>query len=587
MNYCSIPPLLWITFEGEKMDKIINKAVSELQYSLTNNFIDKLDILMELQDESENNELSNLVRYTRSTKDLKLHFLLDDVQYRDSAEKVFNNFFSTFTNTNVNIIETVKQSLYKSYVSLFAIESVNEDYIVLFDLFLNEKIQVEKISLESYSEKETFIFGRVADFNGFNYVIHVLNFLNSDMSEIFHTLLFEYVSLNFNKNTSHENKVQIIKKNSIDLFIVFGLALDSYEEIHFKLKSDDEKESLKFIFFEAEEIIIFDNFLEYITSVNDIDDDYIFYLLELIYTNFFHDKSYNFSSIKDYSYKDVFQTLTENGAFLTNDDFYNAMFVLKKMYIYFRENNLNTTKAINELNYVSDNVFVYQENLKHSTKGFYYDEDLFELIPDMTDFNVNINFREFLKYIELMHVVKSESKDMIVPTHLKNISKEIDLSPTKNVKNLNQSHFPLIDFFYNFAKEKSLIEIENTFVQPTEKIDDYLKLDEKEAYALFIKSFLNRSFTQKFIDDDKFDILVSQIKYVLESAIDGDIDIEDLNLKKDRYFIIDVLERFNLIEVILDTISITALGHDIYNYYLKNKSKNNKVINLFQYKKDL
>ena len=82
------------------------------------------------------------------------------------------------------------------------------------------------------------------------------------MSEIFYTLLNQYIDLNFTKNTNYSSKINIIKENSIDLFIVFGLALDSYEEIHFKLKSDSEKEALKISFFNGEEIIIFDNFLQ-------------------------------------------------------------------------------------------------------------------------------------------------------------------------------------------------------------------------------------------------------------------------------------------------------------------------------------
>ena len=64
-------------------------------------------------------------------------------------------------------------------------------------------------------------------------------------------------------------------------------------------------------------------------------------------------------------------------------------------------------------------------------------------------------------------------------------------------------------------------------------------------------------------------------------------DISSLNLKKDRLFIIDGLERFNLIEVSEENIRITDLGVNIYSYYLKDKSAENKVINLSEYKKDL
>lgn len=130
------------------MDKEINRQLSENNYNLSINFIEKLDILMELQDKSEDNEASDLIRFTRSNRDIKLHFLLDDINYKDSAEAVFNNFFNTFVNINNNLKEDIKKSLYESYTSIFLIKNINENTITLLDILIDEEFEIEKKELK-------------------------------------------------------------------------------------------------------------------------------------------------------------------------------------------------------------------------------------------------------------------------------------------------------------------------------------------------------------------------------------------------------------------------------------------------------
>lgn len=567
------------------MDKEINRQLSENNYNLSINFIEKLDILMELQDKSEDNEASDLIRFTRSNRDIKLHFLLDDINYKDSAEAVFNNFFNTFVNINNHLKEDIKKSLYESYTSIFLIKNINENTITLLDILIDEEFEIEKKGIENLNQGQDFIFGRLVNFNGYYYIVHILNILNEEMTDLFFEMLTDYTSFGYELRSSVDIKIKALKDMTIDLFIVFGLALDAYEELHLKLKSNNEKEDLKNIFFNDEELLIFDHFLVNLENTTEFDEDECFYLMNIVYKDSLKIKNKNFSDFNDFSYIDIFLELSENGNFLTNSEFYNALFILRKLYSYMRSNGINTTKASTELSKVSDNIFKYQEILKNSTKGFYFDEGLFDIVPDHMNFKINTNFREFLKYIELMNVLKSENKDTLIPTHLKNISKELNLSPTKNVKNINQSHYPLINIFYNFAKEKSLIETENTYVLPTDRIDDYLKLHEEEAYSLFIDSIFNKNFMTSFILEEKYNNMINIASKILEYENNTFI-FSDLNIKKDKYFIIDILERFNLIKLEDENYVVTYLGSLIYDYYLREKTTS-PVINLSEYKKDL
>lgn len=569
------------------MDKENERLLSEKNFRIARNFIDKLDILMELQDKSEDNEAADLVRFTRSSRDLKIHFLLDDTNYRVSAEKVFDNYFNTFVNANTHTISEIKYSLYNSYSSLFRVIEINENRILLEDLLLSKNTVIINQNVDSLEEGD-FLFARIAKFNSYNFVIHVLNILNDEIGEIFYNMIFEFTSINI-KNIINENrKILILKESLIDIFIVFGMAIKSYEELNTQIKLDIEKENIKINFFDEEDIYLFENFIDYIEDTSDFEEDDIYYFLEIIYSEFLEDIGENFSHFNNYSYVDIFTYLCENGSFLTNTEFYNSIYIIKKLYLFFEKNKRNVKKSIKELNSISSNIFYYQNLLQQSINGFYFDEGLLNIIPYNINAQILKDFEEFIKYIELMNVVKSENKDMLIPTHIKNLSDDLNLNPTKNIKNLNQNHYPLLNLFYNFAKTKQLIEIDNIYILPANRINKYLSLTNEDKYALFVYNILNDKFIKSFVSNIKFEsfknTLINLIEYIIEN---NKVNMINLNLKNDKLFILDGLIRLNIIDTdSLDNIYITDIGKNIYNYYLKEDNKS-KIISLDKYKKDL
>lgn len=569
------------------MDKENERLLSEKNFRIARNFIDKLDILMELQDKSEDNEAADLVRFTRSSRDLKIHFLLDDTNYRVSAEKVFDNYFNTFVNANTHTISEIKYSLYNSYSSLFRVIEINENRILLEDLLLSKNTVIINQNVDSLEEGD-FLFARLAKFNSYNFVIHVLNILNDEIGEIFYNMIFEFTSINI-KNIINENrKILILKESLIDIFIVFGMAIKSYEELNTQIKLDIEKENIKINFFDEEDIYLFENFIDYIEDTSDFEEDDIYYFLEIIYSEFLEDIGENFSHFNNYSYVDIFTYLCENGSFLTNTEFYNSIYIIKKLYLFFEKNKRNVKKSIKELNSISSNIFYYQNLLQQSINGFYFDEGLLNIIPYNINAQILKDFEEFIKYIELMNVVKSENKDMLIPTHIKNLSDDLNLNPTKNIKNLNQNHYPLLNLFYNFAKTKQLIEIDNIYILPANRINKYLSLTNEDKYALFVYNILNDKFIKSFVSNIKFEsfknTLINLIEYIIEN---NKVNMINLNLKNDKLFILDGLIRLNIIDTdSLDNIYITDIGKNIYNYYLKEDNKS-KIISLDKYKKDL
>lgn len=568
------------------MDNNNERIVSEKNFRIARNFVDKLDILMELQDKSEDNEAANLVKYTRSAKDLKIHFLLDDANYRISAEKVFDNFFNTFVNANKETENTIKQKLYNSYSSLYEVIHINSDEVILRDLLLSKNMTVVNSNLESLGEGD-YLFARIINFNETYYIVHVLNILNEEIGNIFYNMIFEFTSLDF-KNIKKENrKILMLKESLMDIFIVFGMAIKSYEEVNNRIEEEIERENIKYLYFNEEDVAIFESFLDYIELNTDFYEDDSFYLLDIVFREFLDDIDENFSTFENYSYIDIFDYLADNGAFLTNTEFYNTLFILKKMYKFFNSFKIDCKKPIAELEYVSNNIFNYQNTMKNSFKGFYFDEGLLNIIPYDIESKFIDDFEDFIKYIELMNVLKSETKDVIIPTHIKNLSDELNLVPTKNVKNLNQTHYPTINFFYNFAKTKSLIEIDNTYILPASRINKYMSLTNQEKYALFLYNILNKDFLLTFISEMKYKSFKDSLVLFLESlTLSKTINIININLKKDKYFILDTLKRLNLVIEINSNYSITPLGEKIYNYYLKVEN-NNKVISLDKYKKDL
>ena len=188
------------------MEKDVNKLIAQRKFNIAINFIDKLDILMALQDKSEDNEESKLINFTRNSKDLKVHFLLDNNNYRISSEKVFDNFFNTFTNINDDLKIEIKESLYLSHSSLYKVKKIEDDYIILFDLLLYKEEKVSKDLLENI-ELNDYLFARIAQFNNYNYIIHILNILNKEIGEIFYSMILEFLASSFNKNVKENRKI--------------------------------------------------------------------------------------------------------------------------------------------------------------------------------------------------------------------------------------------------------------------------------------------------------------------------------------------------------------------------------------------
>lgn len=569
------------------MEKNTNKLIAQRKFNIAINFIDKLDILMKLQDKSEDNEESRLIKFTRNSKDLKLHFLLDNSDYRISSEKVFDNFFNTFTNINDDFKNQIKESLYNSYSSLYKVKKIEEDYVVLFDLILYKEEKVLKESLDNI-ELDDYLFARITNFNSYNYIIHILNILNDEIGEIFYNMILEFLENNFTNSLRENRKISLLKNNLMDIFIIFGIAIKSYEEINSELEDIAEKDRIKRYFFNEKYSYLFDLYISYIIEKTDFDEDDIFYLLDLIYREYLEDIKENYFTFENFSFIDMYRSLCENGIFLTSSEFYNSIFLLKKLYYFLESHKIKAKKALNELNYVSNNIFLFQNMLRDSINGFYFDENLLDIIPYNIECEFLKDFEEFLKYIELQNVIKSENKDMIIPTHIKKLSDELNLKPIKSVKNINQSHFPLINLFYNFAKTKYLIEIDNTYISPSMEIEKYLYLTNQEKYALFIHYIFNKNFLNTFLSDQKCLNLIDTLKYITETLIQNNgISLVSLNLKKEKKYILDILKRLNLINIdSSNLINITSLGKDIYYFYI-GLDKNNKIIKLEDYKKDL
>ena len=569
------------------MEKDVNKLIAQRKFNIAINFIDKLDILMALQDKSEDNEESKLINFTRNSKDLKVHFLLDNNNYRISSEKVFDNYFNTFTNINDDLKIQIKESLYLSHSSLYKVKKIEDDYIILFDLLLYKEEKVSKDLLENI-ELNDYLFARIAQFNNYNYIIHILNILNKEIGEIFYSMILEFLASSFNKNVKENRKILFLKENLIDIFIIFGVAIKSYEEINSELEDIAEKERIKKYFFKEKDSYLFDLYISYILANTNFEEDDIYYLLDLMYREYLEDLEENYSTFENFSFIDMYKSLSENGIFLTNSEFYNSIYILKKLYYFLEKHKINTSKAIKELNYISNNIFIFQNMLKNSINGFYFDENLLDIIPYDIECEFLKDFEDFLKYIELLNVLKSETKDMIIPTHVKKLSDELNLKPIKSVKNINQNHFPLINLFYNFAKTKSLIEIERIYVLPSLEIEKYLYLTNQEKYSLFIYYILKEEFLKTFLSDQRYKSLINTSKLIVETIIENKfISLVSLNLKKDKRYILDILKRLNLINIDMSNIiNITPLGEDIYNFYI-GKNKNNKIIQLKDYKKDL
>lgn len=521
----------------------------------------------------------------RSDEDLASFVLFDFKDFYPNSDKVLRNLLES-QGLDEFTMEKMKKVLRDSYVSLFSIEK-KDDHYIFYDCILDENIEVELdkgIELSKSTKGLVRIFGE----DERKMVLQLVQMMDDEFFLAYQSNLknlFDHIEEEFG---IFELNRGFIKRDFLNLLAVYEV---TYENLKEEPDLDDyalyEFEEL-LDSFNPEDLEVAQN-LDYYEKLFPGSNDefiigFIIRLLSKIYFNTLVEKNMNFS---DYSldYKEIFKDLSESGEFLNQEELANSIDFLIIFYSKLALLGRPVGSMINDLREIQENIFYYLDLLKNSQEGFYYDDNILKILAKNKKavFSNRFieNFDNFIEFLDMNYVSILKSGDLS-PAKLREFVDSLCISPIKEVKTYKNSHFPLIELYFNFMIKKYLTLIEGKEekedIYLTDTADNYLVFDDITKLAIWIEALTNKNFLKSSFGKnyEKYKTFVMDL--IKDIAEDKPVGLYECEFKNFELSLITILEDLGIIRGEIAEIKITNFGRDIYDYYRTEEVNSNNVI---------
>ena len=521
----------------------------------------------------------------RSDEDLASFVLFDFKDFYPNSDKVLSNLLES-QGLDEFTMEKMKKVLKDSYVSLFSIEK-KDDHYIFYDCILDENIEVELdkgIELSKSTKGLVRIFGE----DERKMVLQLVQMMDDEFFLAYQSNLknlFDHIEEEFG---IFELNRGFIKRDFLNLLAVYEV---TYENLKEEPDLDDyalyEFEEL-LDSFDSEDLEVAQN-LDYYGKLFPGSNDefiigFIIRLFSKIYFNTLVEKNMNFS---DYSldYKEIFKDLSESGEFLNQEELANSIDFLIIFYSKLALLGRPVGSMINDLREIQENIFYYLDLLKNSQEGFYYDDNILKILAKNKKavFSNRFieNFDNFIEFLDMNYVSILKSGDLS-PAKLREFVDSLCISPIKEVKTYKNSHFPLIELYFNFMIKKYLTLIEGKEekedIYLTDTADNYLVFDDITKLAIWIEALTNKNFLKSSFGKnyEKYKTFVMDL--IKDLAEDKPVGLYECEFKNFELSLITILEDLGIIRGEIAEIKITNFGRDIYDYYRTEEVNSNNVI---------
>lgn len=579
---------------------------------ITYEFVKNINFFVKIIDNSDP-LTKELLAITRDTNDMTCMFLFDNPENKDNLKNLLDKFTNLkLKNINNNITKEINKIIYKglsnSFVSLLKVIKINQAEITVKDLLSNKIFEIRTpnyIEQVEIPEINDILFARIANFSGYDYIVNILEYFSVLRSELFIDMLPPETGILFKtKKINNSITRETIKNEVLNLYITSSLSFLKELDILKEKTIIDDMNTTKQNMFSKSDLKILDPILSIHDTTNYEKNPKIrnFLILKNIYDFYFVAKDYNFSDFKKFSIKEIIEKMCQNGYFLYENQLVYTIGLLNKIYETIGTRK-KTDKILEDIDTISKNIFSYIDILKKSTKGFYVDSELLNIMSKTEEENFTQlydDFDTFLSYIDDPYAISKNNE--LIPSQVRYLASDLEITKCKDVKNLKQRHFLEIDLFYKFAKHKEILKTVGN--QTIFSFDSYiynslLELSSTEVIALFIHSFVKTDLFQKEMGETEYEKLKNTVHNILKLSIRKDNElIEFINSTKNTnnklYIksVLEILKKLNLINIIekenniLHT-EITDLGKNIYLLYNKNDTikKENNIINFKNYRK--
>lgn len=513
------------------------------KFNLLNNFYNKLDNLVYV---AESDEYYVQMQSVFGINIPKSTILFDRAHNIEACKLRFAKFVE---NSIYEDASYLVENLLHSYLSVLEISEGN-----VRDKILNREYIIE--NLRDDLIKGERLIGRIVEIDSKYFLLgdsYPCGFVHSEM------LLAE---LEKNSENSFNNmSISYLKEFSADILMFFIItALQNQSAIFYDEQLGDGEISI--FMFNQSELTQFISIYPYGSDdfYDTIDSISVFYKNVLLPIN------QNYSAVKRIDFYNEVLYLCKSGSFKSQTDFiffvHNMMDIYKNFSIY----NSDYKVGYEIFKEIKKDIFKFITNLKTSLFGLYYDETYLEL--PFEDFFVAEDIEIIASIIDTENI-SLNSDGLPTQKALLNIADALDVKPTKEVKQLNSSHFPYIDFLFRFMTKKNLLETFDV-VGTSKKYLEFKDLEFEEIMSIVYTAFFNEEFISAIYPPKKSAEFLNIFHNLFDELKNSPIVINEFDKVKIHY--INFLYRLGLIQYNKtdSIVTLSAIGHILLDSHLKD-----------------
>lgn len=505
----------------------------------------------------------NLLDLKSSDKDLK-SCLEDYFNYVEEV-KIPKDVYDILENVDLTVVYKLLENSYSTIVMF------NDKNSSAVDLLLDKEFKILQ-DLNFSTEEDKIIYARLTYFDGNFYFIDKIKTCIYDFAILFSDFLKEKFLLD--KPQPLENKINILKFNAIAIML---------SQIWFRFESAQEELELSDLnskqfalqeFLGNENLELFDKFLDIAYLKQGIDEDGVYYFFGKFYDLSLSNFDVDFSTIYKVNLEDIFLDIAQKGIVYTEIEFKMFLSLIKLFYQYINTSNNKYDQTLLQIKNIEDNIFVYIEKIRSSKNGFFMEDSLIRLVDENINFEYLNFYNDFLDIVQYSNLKFSKVDGNLTPSSVQLLASQLELSPIKIYKVQKQSHYPTLDFLYNFLMYKDIIKKHYEQIEISNRLSEFHNFKNGFKYILFIESLFSKEFLKTYMTSKKADDILSKFSSVYEKLSISPVPMHEI-IDNDEYnFIFDFLFLFEIIYTDGLKVFLSEFGEEILSYFFKNNTNN-------------
>ncbi|EOC99382.1 hypothetical protein [Caldisalinibacter kiritimatiensis] len=394
----------------------------------------------------------------------------------------------------------------KTYISLYEVEEIRGNNLILTDIFTEERKTVYQENLAEKNIYDDIIIGRIGNVLGYNKLVGIVHMVSDiDKEYLYNTILYDY-GLEKKDNPDIRDLKDYLRRFSNKVYYFVDNVINKEDEMPLmSIKSETQID--KFCKHLYEKNLTKKTIDKHIGNLVNF---YYYYLPRTKYSL----EDITESIIDDFLYTGIFDNYisskSEISSFITT---------FKKYSKFLYETGKTTKGEHNKITNISKKKDEYFEELDYLESKFgdtyidnelYYDDILGEVVDNTLKYDTHIkniidqynteeknliiyDFETYINYILTNDVKVTNINKYITRKHVIALNELMKNKQEITTKVVNQDNIPLLHLFYKFGLYYSILIVDNKEINVDEiKLEEYKNLDTSEKIALFIDYIWNK-----------------------------------------------------------------------------------------------